>query len=253
MKVGFTKAIFAGVLSSFFASSVFSATPQAQVDSPKKSESETVSTTNGTNSQGKWFAGLRGGTTGFGGDVGYKFNPTFAVRVFGASFFHEREHLTLENTRYDNVKLKLLLAGLIADWYVFKGGFRISGGLAINGNKIKMQRDVTALPFVTVDGNQVPGFLIGVGSATYRYRKLAPYLGVGYDSENIGGSSISVGLDLGFLFQGKAKAKASVTGAAPLVIPNFNRLYQDYVEHLVNNHRVLRTYPVVSLSVRYTF
>lgn len=217
---------------------------------PKSEAVPVVSKASKNNSP--WSVGLRAGTLGFGAEGMYKFNDTFALRAYASSFLHERETLKIDKVKYKHTMIKLLSGGVIADWFFLKNGFKVSGGVVLNGNKIRLHRDLSNVPSVTIEGVTLPGAAIGYVRSHYRYHKVAPYVGVGYDSPKLWGTGFSLALDLGVLCQGKAKAHPHASGPAS-ASPVFRAKLKRYARKLVNDYQALRTYPVINIGLRYTF
>ena len=77
--------------------------------------------------------GVRAGTTGVGGDVGWNLAPTLDARV-GYSYFSYKTHYNSSDVNY-NAKLKLSNLNALLDFSPLPGAFRITGGLIAAGNK----------------------------------------------------------------------------------------------------------------------
>jgi hypothetical protein len=180
----------------------------------------------------------------------YTLNETFRLRLVGGGFYHYFNTLYFNNQSYDNVRLNLKNGGLMADWHIFKGGIRVSGGIFINKNELQLSKAGTALP------NAVPAFIRNTTTivSKFKYRWYAPYLGMGYDTPILGNSGISFSADMGFMFQGKARATTHFEG------PNAGLLPQNVLdgarhesEGVINSHKWLRTIPIITFGIRYNF
>lgn len=91
-----------------------------------------------------------------------------------------------------DVQLKLATVMALGDWYPTDGGLRITGGLAINQNKI----DLNAAS-ATINGK--PGV-----AATAEIKlgdSVSPYLGIGYATRPKDAKGFGFNFDLGVLFQ----------------------------------------------------
>ena len=143
-------------------------------------------------------AGLRIGTTGIGGDLGWDIAPTLGGRV-GLSAGSYSSDVKTSDVSYD-AKLKLGNANAFLDWSPF-GPFRISAGVIANNNKVDVSGQANADSRVTVNGSVKPE------------RSVAPYLGIGYG--NVWTKGVNFYFDLGVMFQGSPTASLSVNcGAA---------------------------------------
>jgi hypothetical protein len=138
-------------------------------------------------------AGLRIGTTGIGGDLGWEIAPTLGGRV-GLSAGSYSTDVKTSDVNYD-AKLKLGNLNAFLDWSPL-GPFRISAGVIANNNKVDVNGEANADSRVTVNGTVKPG------------HSVAPYLGIGYG--NVWTKGVNFYFDLGVMFQGSPSASLSV-------------------------------------------
>lgn len=188
------------------------------------------------------------GTLGVGPEIDARFaDLPFGLRL-GANFLSLSRSLTNNDIRYDG-KVSLANGGVIADWYPFAAGFRLSGGLKINGNEAK----VTAQPYA--------GSLVNLNSHAYdltassvtgkiAFRTTAPYAGLGFSGTVVDG--LTLGIDLGAMFQGSPKASLGASGPVTGVAGFAGDLAfeQSSLQRKVNDFTV---YPVLQLTVGWKF
>ena len=74
-----------------------------------------------------FFSTVQVGTLGPGLNIGYQFNPYFDVRANVNGLKYSRD-IEVNDVKYD-ADLKLLTAGLLADYYPFANGFRLTAGV----------------------------------------------------------------------------------------------------------------------------
>lgn len=143
----------------------------------------------------------------------------------------------------------MLNFGGTANFHPFLGGFKITGGLFLNHNKI----DVHAAPRRNVRLNGVTYTPAEVGNLTgdIKFGKISPYAGVGYDSAFSSITPLSFNCDVGVLFQGKPKTAVSATG----LLKNSDELIKNANTNLYNasNKSYVRFYPVISIGFKYRF
>jgi hypothetical protein len=96
----------------------------------------------------------------------------------------------------------------------------------------------------------LPANAYGTINAKYKYRVLAPYLGLGYDTGSLGETGISLSADAGLWFQGRVRSSFNLTGTGQSN-PVVTNLAKAHLENLLNKHKSIRTVPMVSLGVRY--
>jgi hypothetical protein len=153
--------------------------------------------------------GLRAGTTGVGGDVGWNLAPTLDARVgySALSFSHD---LTSTDVRYD-AKLKLSNLNAFIDFSPFIGAFRFTGGLIANNNKYDLAGTGTSY---RINGHPYSASEVGLSGTVKSGRSAAPYLGIGYG--NVARAGVNFYFDLGIMFMGSPKVSlvASCGGSA---------------------------------------
>jgi hypothetical protein len=153
--------------------------------------------------------GLRAGTTGVGGDVGWNLAPTLDARV-GYSALSFGHTLNSTDVRYD-AKLKLSNLSALIDFHPFPGAFRFTGGVIANDNKYNLAGTGTSY---RINGRTYSASEVGLSGTIKSGRSLAPYLGIGYG--NVARAGVNFYFDLGIMFMGSPKASlvASCGGSA---------------------------------------
>ena len=156
--------------------------------------------------------GLRAGTTGLGGDIGFSLLPTLSARIGYSGLSYSRS-LDVTDVDYDG-KLRLNNINALLDFSPLPGPFRVTGGLIFNDNKF----DLTGKPrngTYTLNGVMYPAFAVGNLSGTVTSgNRAAPYLGIGYG--NVAGAGVNFYFDLGVMFQGTPSASLSANCGAGL-------------------------------------
>jgi hypothetical protein len=192
---------------------------------------------------------FQGGTLGAGLNLTLPMWPQVQLRVGGNYFVYSFDRTYSSIDTHD--KLHLGSGMGLLDWHPGGGGFRLSGGLLLNGNRI----DVTGVPSGTVydvNGTPYPASQVGTLSGDVKVNALAPYAGIGYGDALSAGSPWSVSVDLGAAYQGTPKLTYTADG--PLASdPTFNanlNAEAAQARHDLNNFKY---YPVVSLGLSYRF
>lgn len=192
------------------------------------------------------------GTTGGGAEIGFDLNDHFGIRgSFGAASMPY--DITEAGIRYDT-RLKPRVTMAAVDWRPFAGVFRISAGLAYNDSRIQGTADTPTgtivLNNVTYDTSD-----IGTVEGEIRFRKTAPYLGIGWESARRNQRGLRFTSDLGVLY---SPATGGVTGTcAPFLAPPVcaalqtdlraeAREFQREVERY-------KYYPVIRVGIGYAF
>lgn len=196
--------------------------------------------------------GVRAGTNGIGGDIGFSIAPTLLARV-GYSYLNYSHSVDQTDVRYDG-KLKLSNANALLDWSPL-GPFRITGGFVFNNNKI----DVTGTPTggtYTLNGNVYPAAAVGSIAGEVKVgNKAAPYLGIGYG--NVATAGVNFYFDLGVIFQGSPTANLTATCGAPIVgTPACTQLQHDAAaeqQRLADEVKGFKYYPVANIGITVGF
>lgn len=187
--------------------------------------------------------GVKVGSLGIGGELSYRIDPYFSL-IGSVNGFRISGSPNGRNVDFDG-KLKLLTAGGSLGIHPFKNGFKILGGIFYDGN----QFNLTSLlkHNVTIRGTTFTPDQVGKGNLTVHFNRVAPYLGIGFDSAFYCESSWYFFGELGVLFRGSPKANSKIK-RFPLV--------KKYIEKQAENAAdkfLLKYYPVISIGVKYSF
>ncbi len=188
------------------------------------------------------------GTLGIGPEIDTRLaNLPLGLRL-GANFFSFDRNISTSDITYRG-KANLANGGLIADWYPFITGFRLSAGLKVNGN----EATVTAIPATggTVTVNHQTYSAAGSSLAgKIGFDTFAPYAGVGFAGQIFGGPTL--GFDLGAMFHGTPKATLNASGPITTV-PGFAANLAQEQQNLEDKVRDFWVYPVVDISLGWRF
>lgn len=191
---------------------------------------------------------IKVGTLGVGVEGEYSFNEYLGARV-GANYFKYSYDSTKDNINYD-FKLGLKTVAALVDLHPFKGSFRVSTGAFYNGSNL----DATAISSATYDigGHTYTGAELGTLTGTADFKKIAPYLGLGWDTSFGKKSGFGFVFDVGAVFQGSLTAKLSANG--PIASdPTFQQDLAIEEAKLQDDLDKFKVYPLVSLGVSYRF
>jgi hypothetical protein len=196
--------------------------------------------------------GVRAGTTGVGGDIGFGLLPTLSARLGYSALSFSRD-IDVTDVQYDG-DLKLSNFSALLDFSPLPGPFRVTGGFIFNDNKV----DVTGRPSngsYTLNGTTYPAAAVGNLAGTVKSgNRAAPYLGIGYG--NVAGFGVNFYFDLGVMFQGTPDASLSATCGSGLSAAQCNRLQADVAAErnkLQNEVSGFKYYPVANIGVTIGF
>ena len=196
--------------------------------------------------------GVRAGTTGVGGDIGWSFAPTLSARV-GYSWLNN--YSVDVNTTDVNYNGKLNLSNLsgLLDWSPL-GPFRLTAGIVGANNKL----DVTGVPTngtFTINGITYPASAVGSLSGTVKpANRTAPYLGFGYG--DVAGAGVNFYFDIGVMFHGSPKSTLTATCGATLNASQCAQLQNDVAaEQKTLDDKIgkYKYYPVANIGITIGF
>jgi len=127
---------------------------------------------------------------------------------------------------------------LLGDWYPSDGGFRVSGGVVFNSNKI------TVAGTGTVGSNTLPST---VNAEIKMSDSISPYLGIGYSTRPKDAKGFGFTYDLGAMFQNpKATLTATGGGVTAAQIEEQRLKVQEAIDKL-------KVFPAFSIGISYSF
>ncbi|HEY0844592.1 MAG TPA: hypothetical protein VGE12_04465 [Noviherbaspirillum sp.] len=193
------------------------------------------------------------GTTGLGAHVSIPVMPQLNAR-FGVNALRYNYDGSTSDLDYD-FKLKLRTFDALLDYYPQGTGFRITGGVVFNGNKVDAVGRPTAAGTYTLNGRTYSAASAGTLDGRIDFRNLAPYLGVGWGSALAQEKGWKFAADLGVMFQGSPRTSLTNVGCtAPA--PVCTQLAADVAaENLRLNDEAddIKFYPVLRLGASYSF
>ena len=202
-------------------------------------------------------AGIGVSTLGITGNIEKKLTSRLVLRG-GYHYFTYTWDGTEDDVKY-NIDLKLNSGLIVLDLHPFKGAFRISAGILINGNRIDADASLDPTESYEIGDKEYTGAEIGSLEMEVDFNTIAPYvglgLGIGYKK------GLSLMFDLGMVFQGSPDISLKVNSPLaqstdPVDQAKWNQLQQDInkeeknLEDELNNFKY---YPVVMLTIIYRF
>jgi hypothetical protein len=196
---------------------------------------------------------IQGGSTGVGVHFIKSLSDNLNTRIgFNAFSYSFTESTSDANYDFD---MKLRMFDALLDYFPMNGAFRLTGGAVYNGNKIL----VTATPNVagtyTFGGNVYSTADVGVINGRTNFKKLAPYLGIGWGNAVAKDKGWGFTTDLGIIFTGSPNTTLSPSGCtAGQVI--CDQLAADLARENVRvneESKDLKYYPVIRFGASYKF
>ncbi|MCX5646997.1 MAG: hypothetical protein NTZ17_20300 [Phycisphaerae bacterium] len=191
--------------------------------------------------------GAKVGTLGLGGEVTTDLVPRVNLRgsLQWLDFNYETE---IEGVNY-NLDLSFLHPLVMADWYVFGGSFRLSGGVLFDGTHICL--DATSTEPVEIGGHEYQPNELGRLRGEAEFNPIAPYIGVGFGNALSRKHRWGFTMDLGVAFIGSPDVTLSAIGA-PLTAQLQADLAQEERDLEDDLHK-FQFYPVLALTLFFRF
>jgi hypothetical protein len=186
--------------------------------------------------------GLSAGSLGLSGDVSVPLTTRIEARGQLNYWKLTLTDKAVSDVPYE-VEAKWTSGALLLDLYL-AGPLRLTGGGVWNGNQLTMDAD----PTVNVDMGDTTFTAndIGTISGKIDFRKVSPYVGIGF----AGRGNVSLALQLGVVLQGTPQvsytATTALTGSAKT---RFDQEVQDEIAQIEDALSFFKFYPHVSLGL----
>ncbi len=199
---------------------------------------------------------LRAGTPGIGLDLDLGLSPAFGVRA-GFAGFNIDHSLSTSDVDYDG-QLKLRTFTGLLDWYVFRGAFHLTAGVAGNGTKLNVVGQPTQGSY-TLNGTTYSSSQLGSLSGQVKLGdSISPYVGFGWGNPAGEDSRVHFLLDVGAIYGGTPSV--SLTGQCGPAAPQGSALCDQIQGNVAAEEQQIRHkadflqwYPMVSLGVAVRF
>jgi len=106
--------------------------------------------------------------------------------------------------------LRLETIPILLNYYPFHGVFRVTGGAMINENQVTAYSSDPNGTYI-FNGQLFSGSQVGTFTGKVTYRRVAPYLGLGWGSKAARTPGFSLGFDVGVLFTGSPNVQLSAS------------------------------------------
>ena len=190
-------------------------------------------------------------TMGLGLEYTHPINSALSVG-FGINKFNRSEALIESGINYESeVDFKSL--SVIANYHPWENGFRLRGGAYYNKNEVNLKANYLATAADTIGDASFTGATVNI-DGSLGFKKIAPYVGIGYGSEPFGDNNLSFDLDIGVMYSPvSASLKGSCTGIATCADGTFDSELAKEQKELTDSTDGFDLYPVVSLGLSYRF
>jgi hypothetical protein len=152
----------------------------------------------------------KAGTLGIGLEVSSGFGDRFSLNL-GVNSIRYRDKDRSGNVDYDQ-QYDLQSAALLVHYHPDAGFFRLVLGVLYNENELTLNGIPGPGSTYNINGVTYTAAQVGNLTGTLKFRRAAPYLGIGWGNRPHGYYGISV--DLGFLYQGSPRLSLEASGAS---------------------------------------
>jgi hypothetical protein len=200
----------------------------------------------------------KAGSLGLGLEMTVGLSPQWNTRLGANGFNYTDDRRRAGHLEYD-ATAKLRTATALLDWHPGGHGFRLSGGLVYNDNRIDGHSLTPASGVYDIGGVPVPVSLVGTLDGRIDFDRTVPYAGLGWGNAVAPGRKVGFFFDAGVIFQGKAKVTLTpnIPANSPLNDPTARaaldillRREEDNIQKDVADYTL---YPVVSIGLSYRF
>ena len=144
---------------------------------------------------------------------------------------------------------------LVLDWFPAKNWFRVSGGLILNRNRLRLNDEtVDQGEDFELGGETFPSNLVGELDGTIEYNEVAPYIGIGIGNPVGRGNKFRFFLEAGVMFQGDGEITLEASGLLGNALDFLDALEEEIGEiDEETRFSDLPVYPILQLGFSYQF
>ncbi|MFC7369008.1 hypothetical protein [Vreelandella zhaodongensis] len=155
--------------------------------------------------------------TGVGAGVGYAIDSQWALRLGIKAETNEfKTDRTLEEIEYELKRKQGTAIEALVDWYPIMGsGFRVSGGLLFANPETRLKGNRDSQGGYTINGTRYSSAEVGDLRGKVEHNRVAPYLGLGWESSPPSQPGLRFTSDVGVAYHGSGSAilEASRSGS----------------------------------------
>lgn len=192
-------------------------------------------------------------TLGFGVQVSTPIIPgslDLALGINRYSYSHNGTYTSGGSHIPYHGNLRLQTIPVLLNYYPFHGVFRVTGGVMFDQNRLALNASGGSGSY-TINGRSYTASQVGTFTGKASWRRVAPYLGLGWGSKAARKPGFSMGFDLGVLFTGSPQVTLSASN------PQHNaQLASDVAAAQATANQKTSSYklwPVVGIRLGYDF
>ena len=189
------------------------------------------------------------GLRGLGGEVVVGVAEQLNFRA-GAAGFSYNYSGSQDDIDYD-IDFGLLSYSAMGDYYAMGGGFRVTGGLILNKNKIDLTAEPGAVTY-TIGDQEYRVSDVGALTGRVDFNDTAPYIGIGWGNPVGSDKQLGFMVDLGAMIQGSPNVTMNATGAIS-TDEEFKTNLDREEGKVEDDLSAFKIYPVLSIGITYKF
>ena len=202
----------------------------------------------GCQDSGKYAVSGKASTLGLGGEFTTAVTSNVNARVGLNMLDLDIDEEEIEDIEYD-IELDFSSFSALADWHVFNGSFRISGGVISMDHKVDLSAKGASGETEEIGGIEFDWDDIGTLSGCVEIDDLAPYVGIGWGNPLTHHRRWGFTCDFGVAFTSSPDVKLTATGAAADLVEQLAEERKDIEDDLDK----FELYPVIAVSFFYRF
>ncbi|HLE55531.1 MAG TPA: hypothetical protein VJB15_00465 [Rhodothermia bacterium] len=140
--------------------------------------------------------------------------------------------------------------GLLVDLYLSRSGFRLTGGIMLNGNEVNLESDFVGE--VEIGDSTYTDAEVGVLTGLVDFRNASPFAGFGIDTSLGKRKGLGFLFEIGILFQGSPGLNLAADGPVRNDSAFLVELAKEE-EAAEDDLSFFKVYPVIALGVTYKF
>jgi hypothetical protein len=195
-----------------------------------------------------WAFSAKAGTLGVGADLSRSIVPRVLNFRVGMSAFSYSTGFDEKGINYQG-KLKLGAVPIALDLFPFKNWFRIGGGVAVNLNEVTATGQPTGANTIRIGDVEYSAQTIGQLAAKLKFKRTAPYFGIGFNNPIKRKGHWGFFTDLGILYHGIPAVTLTTTKTVPGLQAEIDKELQSINDDLKD----FKIFPVIQFGITCKF
>ncbi|HCO96704.1 MAG TPA: hypothetical protein DIU00_22660 [Phycisphaerales bacterium] len=206
----------------------------------------------GCQDSGKYAVSGKASTLGLGGEFTTAVRSDINARVGLNMLDFDIDEEEIEDIEYD-IELDFSSFSALADWYVFNGSFRISGGVISMDHEVDLRARGASGETEEIGDIEYDWDDIGTLSGCVEIDDVAPYVGIGWGNPLTSSRRWGFTCDLGVAFTSSPDVKLSANALNPAIADALSADLEKERKDIEDDLDKFELYPVIAVSFFYRF